>query len=177
MNNEDKYLKAIRILKGHRPVLTNKEKLTDDIMKRIGDSSEKSSLLEKSVNHLFRWVDIYWLRGAMAVAAAFFAGLFIIQQLVITNRLNNLEDQLVKTINTINGHDPDPGMMQRVFMNMIMTEEDSIKVSKSDLEALLNSYLEMQKKYEVDRLNIVPEKYMRYRIRKNPKESTNDDES
>ena len=176
MNNENRYLKAIKLLKSNKPVLANRERLTDDIMRRVKESSEKFSLQEKLVNSLFGWVNIYWLRGTMAVAAALIIGFFIIQQVIIADRLNSLEKQLVRTVNLINGHEPDHGIMQKVLLKMVKTDEDSITVSKSDLEDLLNSYLELQKNNENTKQGFGLDFYRQNRIKRNFEKSTSDNE-
>ncbi len=180
MNDQEKYLKIIKALKRNKPVLPGKEKLTDNIMKRIQGSEKKTTLHEKLGNYLFGWADISWIRGAMAAAAVLFIGIFIIQQIMITNRINNLEKQLIRTVNTINSHEPDLGIMQKVLLNLVVKDqmmEDSITVSTSDLEELLNSYLELQENYENLKQNSGLEPYLQKKIKRRLEETAGDDKS
>ncbi|KPK84802.1 MAG: hypothetical protein AMS27_08915 [Bacteroides sp. SM23_62_1] len=180
MNNHDKYSKVIEALKSNKPVLSGKEKLTDDIMRRIKVSEEKPVFQEKLGNYLFGWADHGWIRGAMAAAAALFIGIFITQQIIITNRINNLENQLIRTVNTINGRKPDLGIMHKVFLNMVARDqikEDSITISTSDLEELLNSYLELQENYEDLQKSFGLEPYIQDMIKRSMEDNTNDNKS
>ena len=179
MNKEDKYLAAIKALKNNPPVLTNKEVMTDDIMRRIKESSGKLNLKEKLACFLFGWVNIYWLRGSMAVAAIFFTGFFIIQQLMIAGRLEKLEKQSIRMENMINSSEPLLGMNHRILVNRYtenQLKEDSIKVSAHDLEELVNNYWELLRNRENitkdDGLNHFKQK----RIKKRLGQSANDNE-
>jgi len=180
MNRNDKYSKVIKVLKGSKPALDNKEELIDGVMQRIRGEAQKTTVHEKLSNYLFGWADIGWVRGSMALAATVLIGIFIIQQIVITARINSLERQLVKTVNTIQIQEPDLGIMQKVLLNIVAKDqmaEDSITVSRSDLEELLNSYLELQEDYENMKQDAGLEPYIRKVIRRNIENSENDDES
>jgi len=180
MNKTDKYSKVIEVLKGNKPVLANKERLTDDIMKRIQEPVNKFTFQEKLSNYLFGWADIGWIRGTMAIAATVFVGFFIVQQLVITDRINTLEKQLIKTVNTFNTQEPDLGIMQKVLLNIVVKDQmagDSITISRSDLEKLLNSYLELQENYDNMEQNAGINSYIQNKIRRNLEKGTNNDES
>lgn len=180
MNYTNTYSKVIEILKGNNPVLTNKEKLADEIMRRIREPIEKTTFQEKMGSYLFGWADIGWVRGAMAVAATVFIGIFIIQQLVLTDRINSLEKQLIRTVNTLNSHEPDLGIMQKVMFNMVtkdQTEEDSITISRSDLKELLDSYMELQENYENINQDTRLESFFNKIIKRNLEERIGDEES
>ena len=177
---EDKYLKAIKALQSNTPVLTNKESMTDDIMRRIKESSEKLTIQEKLVYYFFSWVNVYWLRGTMAVAAVLFTGFFIIQQLIIADRLDKLEYQSIRMENMINGREPLLGMNQRILINTFMEnqrKQDSITVSTYDLEELVNNYWKLLRNYENNKQDSGLNLYKQRRIRMRLEQSTNDDES
>ena len=180
MNETDKYSKVIEVLKGNKPVLANKDKLTDDIMRSIQKPVEKFTFQEKLSNYLFGWADIGWIRGTMAIAATVFIGIFIIQQVIITDRVNTLEKQLIRTVNTINTQEPDLGIMQKVLLNIVAKDQmagDSITISRSDLESLLNSYLELEQNYENTNQNADVNSYLQKIIRRNLEEGAKNDES
>ena len=179
MKKTDKYSKVIEVLKGNKPVLVNKEKLTDDVMRKIQKPVEKFTFQEKLSNYLFGWTEIGWIRGTMAIAATVFIGFFIIQQLVITDRINTLEKQLIRTVNTINTQEPELGIIQKVLLNMVTKDQmikDSITISRSDLEELLNSYLELERNYENTNQNADRNSYLQKIIRQNLEEGANNDE-
>jgi hypothetical protein len=180
MNNQEKYSKILEALKSNKPVLSDKEKLTDEIMRRIHGIEDKTTLQKKLGSYLFGWADHSWIRGAMAAAAVLFIGIFITQQIIITNRINNLEKQLIRTVNTLNNHEPDLGIMHKVLLNMVARDrikEDSITISTSDLEELLNSYLELQDNYETLKQTYGLEPYIQDMIRRSLEDNTNPDKS
>ena len=180
MKEEDKYLKAIKALKSNRPLLKGREQLTDDIMRTIGESSDQLKLREKLVYYLFGWVNIYWLRGAMTVTAVLFAGFFIVQQLIMADRLEKLEKQSVRIENVINGHETGFGLNQRILVNSFLenkTKEDSITVSTHDLEELVNNYWKLLRKYENRKQTSNPDHYNRKRIKSRSELKTKNDET
>ncbi len=177
MKIEDKYQKVIEALKNNDPVLSDKEDLTDEIMQSIRKSAETVSSHEKMQLNLFAWAGNYWLRGSMAALALLFVGFFIYQQLTIANRLNRIEDQLVRAENTMRSKEPDLGIMQKVFLRMVVSEKDSITVSRADLEELMNSYLELQNKNVSSSKNNVLNKNFHRELRKNPEKNPKGDES
>ena len=180
MNNPDKYSQIIKALRSNRPGLSDKEKLTDDIMKRIQSSEDKTTFHQKLGNYLFGWAYHSWIRGVMTAAAVLFIGIFITQQIIITKRISNLEKQLIRTVNTLNNHEPDLGIMHKVLLNMVARDrikEDSITISTSDLEELLNSYLELQDNYEILKQTYGLEPYIQDMIRRSLEDNTNPDKS
>ncbi|MDX1283766.1 MAG: hypothetical protein R3182_02075 [Draconibacterium sp.] len=178
MTQENKYSKVIKALKNNSPVLSDKEKLTDEIMKRIQKDPVKITIQERLDNFLFGWVDSFGLRLAMATVTVFLIGFFVVQQVVIQNRLNSLEKQLVKTVNTINGQESEPGMMQKVMLKMALREqlqEDSITVSVDDMDEFLNSYMELLEDYESIKRNFGPEQQTMKKLKKDLGNSENVD--
>ena len=171
MDKKNTYPELIEILKRNRPVLTNREALAEDIMRKIREPSGESRLRENLLNYLFGWVDVYWVRGTMVAVAILFAGLFIVQQVIFAERLNTLEERLVKTVDTNKGREPAPGILHKVLLNIILKDQamqDSITVSRTDLEELLNSYLELQQTYNSMVPGFDPERDIQKIIRQTP---------
>ncbi len=180
MNKDDHYSNLIEKLKNNKPALSEKEELIEGVMQKIRGAEQHLTIPEKLSHYLFGWADIAWIRGTMAAAATLFIGIFIIQQVVITDRINSLEKQLVKTVNTIQNQEPDLGIMQKVFLNVVAKDQmadDSITVSRSDLEELLESYLELKKDYDEMKENRVVESYIQKKIRQSIEKGNRDDES
>ena len=177
MKNDDRYQKVITALKNNEPVLNDREKLTDEIMNSIRKPAERDAGQESMLAVLFGWSGNYWLRGAMAAVASVFVVFFIIQQVSLNERLNRIEDQLVRTENTLDNARPEFGTMQKVLLNMVVSGEDSITVSRSDLEELMNSYLELQENdaEPKGRYELNPE--LEKRFRKKAEKSLKSDES
>jgi hypothetical protein len=180
MNKKDHYSRVIEFLRSNKPALSDKEELIDGVMQKIQETEKRTTIPEKLSHYLFGWTNVVWIRGAMAVAATLFIGIFIIQQVVITDRINSLEKQLVKTVNTIQNQEPDLGIMQKVFLNVVakgQLTEDSITVSRSDLEELLDSYLELKKNYDEMKENRGVESYIQKKIRQNIEKGNRNDKS
>lgn len=168
MTQKNKYSKVIKVLQNSDPVVAEKEKLVNNIMGKIREVPVKITFWEKLNNLLFGWVDNFGLRLAMATVTVFLVGFFIIQQVVIQNRLNSLEKQLVKTANTINGQEIEPGMMQKAMLKMALREQlkgDSIKVSVNDMDELLKSYLDLLEDYENIKRNFGPEPFIMEKLK------------
>ena len=148
-------------------------------MRRIIGPEEKLIPQGKFSSYLFSWTEIGWIRGAMAAAAVLIIGIFIIQQLVITDRINSLEKQLIRTVHTLNNHEPSLGIMQKVMFNMVTKDqamEDSITISRSDLEELLKSYSELQENYEYKKQDSRLESFFNRMIKRNLEEENTNDE-
>lgn len=177
MKNENKYDKLVKALKDNNPRLSDKDALVEEIMGKITKPEYKIKSQEKMLDYLFGWAGIYWLRGSLAAIATIFVGVFIFQQLTIANRLSSLENQLVNTVNVINNLEPELGITQKVFLKMINSKEDSITVSKSDLEKMMNSYLELQKNNEEIKLNKSDDPLMHRGLKKKPVKNVTGNES
>ena len=177
MNKDNNYSRVIEFLKSSKPTLSDREELIESIMQKIQEAEQQPTIPEKLSHYLFGWADVKWIRGAMAAAAMLFIGIFIIQQVVITDRINSLEKQLVRTVNTFQSQEPGLGIMQKVLLNVVAKDQmanDSITISRSDLEELLNSYLELKKDFDEMKENRGVESYIQNKIRQNL-EKENDD--
>ena len=181
MNNEEKYSKVIGFLKGSGPVMENKERMKEDIMREINGSKERFTIRDRIVYYLFGWVDNYWLRGAMATAAILFTGIFIIQQVVLANRINHLEKNLIRSVNNVtNAYEPDQGISHKVLLEMVFEEQakdDSITVSRSDLLRLLKNYQELLDNYDHIKQDVDADRKIRRILRHGNGKNSGQDES
>jgi hypothetical protein len=180
MNNDEKYFKVVGSLRSSRPVLRDKERLADNIMEEVYSSHDKLTFREKLVYYLFGWVDNYWLRGTMATAAILFTGIFIIQQVLLANRINNLERNLIRTVNTGNVYEPEQEINHKVLLDLVFEElemEDSITVSRSDLLKLLKNYQELLDNYDNISRDYNKDREIQKIIRRSNDKSTGNDES
>ena len=76
--------------------------------------------------------------------------------------------------------EPNLGIMQKVLLNVVakdQIQEDSITVSRADLEDLLDSYLEMKKDFDEIKENRRFESFIKKRIRQNIDKSEDNNES
>jgi hypothetical protein len=151
MNKEEKYARVVRMLRNNNPELQGKERLVNQVMHRINLPQEGFALGGKFDSYIFGWTGTYWIRTVMSIAALFFLSFFLVQQLVMWNRLNTLEEQMVKPAIKTGVLGTDPGMLHRTFINAALKDlqtGDSITVSKDDLEILLMDYMKMAERLE-----------------------------
>ena len=177
MKRDEKYTEVLRHLKEQTPQLDDKNGLTEEIINRIRKPVEVISGPNKIQTCLFAWVGNYWLRGSMAIIAVVFIALFVVQQAGIAKRLENIEKQLVKSENSFIRADQELGTMQKAILKMVVVEKDSITVSRSDLEAFMNSYLELQRSNENFRKNSAINKSLHKNLRKQTERNISTDES
>jgi len=146
MDKKDKYEKIVKLLADNKPSLHNREELTGQIMDQIGQTQPAGPQLRSLHDYAFRWVNNGWFRSAMAAAATIFVAIFVFQQAMINHRISSLEDQLVKTVKSIDSRQ-DPGMRHLMMLETLVntqSEGDSIMVSRADLEKLLKAYMKAE---------------------------------
>ncbi len=157
MNHEDKYKNLLERLKASEPKLTNKEQLTRDIISSIHPSVQKGERSTKQPIKpalLFSWTSISWLRHSLTAAAAIFLGIIIVQQMVLSNRMNRLERQLVSSVNNKVNYEAGISIKEKVLikyfslqagedLKLSHTEGDSITLSRKDLEKFIKEYWEI----------------------------------
>lgn len=149
MKEKEKYSKLIDTLRRSTPELQGKEGLEEAIMESIRRVERQRGIASRADRILFSWVEVSWMRRTLSTAAAVIIGLFVFQQVSMNRRINQLEEQVVTAVsatNVTNAGEPAPGAMERVLLNILARDrviDDSITVSRSDLEELLRSYMEM----------------------------------
>jgi hypothetical protein len=88
----------IRQLKMSRPVLDT-ESLANEVEKRILSQKQKISYTDRLLSWIFAWVNINWFRRVMVTASFSIVIIFIWQQAVIIERLENLERRYYQPLN------------------------------------------------------------------------------
>lgn len=76
--------------------------------------------------------------------------------------------------------EPNLGIMQKVLLNIAARDhlsEDSVTVSRSDLEDLLDSYIDLKKDYDEIKGNTRVESFIQKKIRQNLENRNDDNES
>ena len=141
MEELDRILKHLKL---KEPEIENRESLREEIMHRISNKS-------KRLGYLFGWTEVVWLRRSLATASVVIVILFILQQLHVVNRI----DQLEKRVLSFNTDKILEYQREDVIVNSVLmsSEEmtlltDSINVSKYDLLNLIREYRDLQAKYE-----------------------------
>ncbi len=141
MKELDRILKHLRL---KEPEIENRESFREEIMYRISNKSNR-------LDYLFGWTEIVWLRRSLATASVVIVIIFILQQLHVVNRI----DQLEKRVLSFNTEKILEYQREDVIVNSVLmsSEEmtlltDSINVSKYDLLNLIREYRDLQAKYE-----------------------------
>ena len=140
MKRDETYKKVIRKLKESDTDFTQKDFIVERVMQQISESGSKKmtgTRLNLSTGN--------WVRWSLSTAAAAFIILFFSQQIMIANRLDKLEGQLVQTDETIEVERSSMAPSHRVVLRLISERKfDSITVARDDLEKMLKEYMKMQ---------------------------------
>ncbi len=150
MTGNKKYDKLVEMLKKKQPLLHNKTQLIENVLSQTGTKRSGNHL--RVYTYLFGWASVGWIRNSMSTVAAIFLGFFIIQQVQVNMRLNQLEQQIVRSINGIEQLDSRIGIKEKVLINLLtMQSKDSITISATDMNAFLEAYIELQESQEETR--------------------------
>lgn len=143
MKQEERYRRVLKRLKTFEPALDNRLELTGRVMRSVREVKHAPGPVELVLQFLFSWVTTPWLRISMAIITIGFIIAFSMQQVKMTQRINQLERQLTIALDETPGYAAGPAISERVLMNMLVREHqnDSITVSTKDLEALINSLM------------------------------------
>ena len=147
MTGNKEYNKVVELLKKKQPVLHNKTQLVENVLNKTTTKSSKHHL--RMYAYLFGWASVGWIRNSMSTAAAIFLGFFIIQQVLLNKRLNQLEQQIVRSINGLEQLDSKIGIKEKVLVNLLTNKsKDSITISTTDLNTFLEAYIELEESQE-----------------------------
>ncbi|HCC70807.1 MAG TPA: hypothetical protein DEQ09_06620 [Bacteroidales bacterium] len=138
------YNRIINKLRVFKPEIENRESLKESVMDRIGNEQSRP-------DYFFWWTEIRWLRRSMTIAASVIIGIFIIQQVLIANRIDKLEGRMI----SINTEKILEMQRENVIVNSVVMKNkeasrfaDSILVSRDDLLSLIREYRMLQEKYD-----------------------------
>jgi len=141
------YDKLISSLKEFSPDSRDREINISRIMEKTATGSENS---EKAYNFLFWWLDITWIRRSVIFASILIIAFFALQQFTIISRIGNLENRMIG-ISTENILESRKESVKINATILKASEEinlsDSIKVAREDLNSLVRSYKDLQKRY------------------------------
>lgn len=154
MEKQNEYQRIIKMIKTHDPVLKDKDKHVNDIMRQFITPQKGPSIISRFEEFLFDWANSFRWRLAMTLLSFLLIGLFFQQQIELSEKIGNLESHILQS-EMYDEQDTKRGVMQKALLKMIKKERlvnDSIKVSKRDLELLIDDYLRLkiQKESEID---------------------------
>jgi len=91
----EKYDKVLEMLRKSEPTLTSADEIAEKVMKAISKRELKHSPdLSEVLDFMFSWNYNVWVRRSLITAAAVMVVVFIFQQGVILNQINQLSRQI-----------------------------------------------------------------------------------
>jgi len=94
-SSDEKYNKAIKLLKQSRPVLDSANIIEQEVIRKISSEVVPGTNDFSIVNWLFGWADIVWIRRSLITVSAMLVLLFVYQQSMIVKQLNWLNSHIV----------------------------------------------------------------------------------
>lgn len=135
------YEKVISTLRRSKPRLENKTQLNSQILARIREPARENHLIGQVASTLFGWMDVMWMRWSVSTLALTITGIFFLQQYQLNRKIASLEDQLVRMEEQVASQHSSMNRGQMFLMKMYANPQgDSIKVSREDLDKLLEEY-------------------------------------
>ena len=101
--------------------------------------------------YLFGWTDYLWVRRGLVTVSIALVFSFVFQQFSIVNKVGQLEDRMVES----NTEQLIRQQGEHVLLNSVIMKEigeknfpDSLMVADKDLRELIDSYSELQRRYQ-----------------------------
>ena len=150
MRKREKLDKIVGGLNSYRPELDDKDVIIRGVMESTSESYSRP-LLDRIIELLFGWTDSLWARRGFAAISMTAVFVFVLQQYIIVDRIGQLENRMVESnAEQIVKQQGDNVLFNSTFMSDVQEDDirDSIMVSDKDLNALINSYTELQREYQ-----------------------------
>ena len=179
ITESEKYKKVLKILRKSKPDVTRPENLEENIMNRIIEIDKKNIASFDLVDYLFGWIYIGWVRRSLVAASLIMVFIFVWQQAGILKQVKKLSKQVIVIENgTFPGSGSEIG--QRLMVYKISDQWSrgrAINISQQQVEQLLESYNDLQKKYK-DLVKIIEEnpvlkEYIEKKLNENENEKSN----
>ncbi len=147
----EKYERVLEFLKQAKPVLDS----TDEIEEKVtGTGSQRDRKqgrdLSELIDFLFGWTYITWVRRSLITASVFLVLVFVFQQSLIMNQINNLSRQIDTYEKDASGVSSE-NLNRRMLMYRLSDKRfPLVKKSESEkqLEKLFRSIDEFEKEYK-----------------------------
>lgn len=152
----EKYQNIIRLLSESKPVLTSTEDIEAEVIKKISEIPDYRSSFSETVDFLFSWVYIGWVRRALITASVILVLIFVMQQGIILRRIDMLSRQTViidKEKSSPTADEIDKLLM--VYKNSGKKfPSKTLTISEKEMQEFLESVNELKIKYK-DLENII----------------------
>lgn len=175
----EKYQKIIRLLSESKPVLNSTEDIETEVIKKISEIPYYRSSFSETVDFVFGWVYIGWVRRALVTASVILVLIFVLQQGIILRRIDMLSRQTViidKEKSSTTADEIDKLLM--VYKNSGKKfPSKTVTISEKEMQEFLESVNELRIKYK-DLENIInsdPElkKMIEKKLNENNRSKTN----
>ena len=139
----------IHLLRRSEPVLISKDEIEEVIIERISKRGNLEIFLSGTVDLLFRWIYIRWVRRSMVAVSILLVVLFIWQQSVLMKQINYLSSQTIS-------HEQEkildePGIIEKKLMMYKLSGKkipvQYVTISKKQMDLLLESINDLEGKY------------------------------
>lgn len=147
----EKYDKVLEMLRKSEPALTSEDEIAEKVLKAISKREVKHSPdLSEVLDFIFSWTYNVWVRRSLIIAAAVLIIVFIFQQGVILNQINQLSRQ-------INASSWDASSMNTRYIinsSLMFRYRDRLfpagkrDVSEKKVQELLRSIDKLEKEYK-----------------------------
>jgi hypothetical protein len=146
----DKYNHLMTLLRKSKPELDSTEEIEREVMRRIKGVRHTAINLSDTIEFLFRWVYIGWVRRSLIAASICLVMLFVYQQGIILKRIEMISRQTIVS-DRIKLTAPSD-VVEKMLMNYKKLERrfpsKTIIISETDMKDLLESINELQVKYK-----------------------------
>jgi hypothetical protein len=159
MEAKDKLDKIYSRLDSYNPEPEDRADIIRNVMDITSESSSRTSL-EKLMTVLFGWTEILWVRRGLVTISMGLIFVFVFQQFSIVSRIGRLESRMVESsTEKILKQQGEHVLLNSVIMKEIQEGQlqDSVMVSDKDLRDLIDSYSELQRRYQ----DLLKENYAR----------------
>ena len=151
----EKYNKILKVIRESKPVLDSTEDIEKEVIKRISRVKQPVFNFSETIDSLFGWVYIGWVRRTLITASVLLVTVFIYQQGVMLKQINFLSRQIIDT-----GGEMQVSTDQRVEKLLMMYRKSgrgfpsrSVTISEKQMNELLeylNQYKDLEKLIEED---------------------------
>lgn len=141
----DKFEKIIEALRKSTPELTRYDQIEEAVIKRITRQSDNN--LTGIIDLLFGWIYIGWVRKSLITASFALLGLFVWQQHIIMNKINDLSVRLNEN-DRMMIYDRSASLEKRQMLLKISRERSGgYYMSEEDLNILIDSINHLNIRY------------------------------
>ncbi len=147
---DEKYWKAIGVLKRSRPVMSDASDMREEVVAKISLLPGKKKVDFSVIDFLFGWTEIVWIRRSLITISFVMVAIFIYQQSTIVKQLNwlstqigeNQEQEVSRSFTEYSGR------IKFLKISGRGVEQKNSNVSEEQLDLILKSLDKLQTDYE-----------------------------